>query len=139
MTNEIILLAGLIFLEARGEPFKGKTLVADVAINRRNKSKKSLSAVMLAPKQFSCFNNHARMVEFFGEVAAGRRKNDQVWNDCLLIARVACRPGYEPKTRIDHYYAPARLKKPPYWAAKMEEVERIGGHVFLTSEKAVSK
>jgi len=138
MTNEVILLAGLIFLEAGGEPFKGKTLVADVTINRRNKSKKSLSAVMLAPKQFSCFNNRAKMVEFFTEVDTGRRKNDQVWNDCLLVARVACRPGYEPKTRVTHYYAPARMKKPPYWAAKMVKVAEIGGHVFLYEGK-VSK
>ena len=139
MTNEIILLAGLIFLEASGEPFRGKAMVADTVINRRNKNGKSLEAVMLAPKQFSCFNNRAKMIEFFAEAATGRHRNDQVWRDCLLIAEAACREGYEPKTCADHNYAPARMNKPPYWAVKMREVARVGGHIFLTSENEVSK
>lgn len=54
---ELILLILTIYLEAEGECFIGKQAVGNVIYNRHLKSGKSVTEVILQPKQFSCWNN----------------------------------------------------------------------------------
>ena len=135
MINETLLFAILLMLEAGGEPWRGKAAVADTVITRQRQSGKSLTEVMLAPKQFSCFNNTKTAGKFAADVAAGQHRNDQSWKDCMAIAELACRPGYRVKVKATHYYAPARLKRAPYWAKAMREVAVIAGHRFMIEKK----
>lgn len=54
---ELLLLTLTIFLEAEGESFKGKQAVANVIYNRHVTYNKSITEVILKPKQFSCWND----------------------------------------------------------------------------------
>ena len=132
--NEITLLAILLMLEAGGEPYAGKIMVAEVVQNRRMKSGKSWTETMLAPKQFSCFNNRKKLNKMLVDIDKGKYRNDQIFNDCLLIAKTYVNGKVITTTSATHYYAPGRLKAPPYWAASMDEVARVGGHVFMVAK-----
>jgi len=132
--NEITLLAILLILEAGGEPYAGKIMVAEVVQNRRVKSGKSWTETMLAPKQFSCFNNRKKLNKMLEDIDKGKYRNDQIFNDCLLIAKTYVNGKVITTTPATHYYAPDRLKKAPYWVADMREVERIAGHIFLVAK-----
>ena len=132
--NEITLLAILLFLEAGGEPYAGKIMVAEVVQNRRVKSGKSWKETMLAPKQFSCFNNRKKLNKMLVDIDKGKYRDDQIFNDCLMIAKTYVKGNIMTTTPATHYYAHDRLKAPPCWAASMDEVARVGGHVFMVAK-----
>lgn len=53
--NEIVYQT--IAMEAAGESLEGQAMVARVIINRAKASNRSMEAICLAPKQFSCWND----------------------------------------------------------------------------------
>lgn len=54
---ELVLLVLTIYLEAEGESLLGKQAVANVIYNRHINSGRSITEVILQPKQFSCWND----------------------------------------------------------------------------------
>ena len=134
MTAEIMLFATLLMLECGGEPWAGKAAVTDTVITRKRQSGKSLTEVLLAPKQFSCFKNMKAADKLAADVAAGKHRNDQAWKDCLTLAQLASKPGYWwVRIKATHFYAPAKCS--PSWAAKMIEVATIGNHRFMIEQR----
>jgi spore germination cell wall hydrolase CwlJ-like protein len=126
MTAEMIL-ALTIWAEAQGEPADGKAAVASVIWNRAearrakermNDIRPCLTAVCLAPRQFSCWNSGSLF---------GARPSGEAWAECLLLARAMLGGAFRPSTEADHYHAKSAR---PYWAAAMPVVAVIGGHVF---------
>jgi len=69
MAYDLQIAAATVFMEASGEPDEGKRGVVHVLVNRLKSGRwgKTLAAVCLAPKQFSCWNiadpNRKRMAE----------------------------------------------------------------------------
>lgn len=54
--NELTLMALCVWGEARGEPIECKVAYVNLIHNRATKRKQTIRQVILAPKQFSCFN-----------------------------------------------------------------------------------
>ena len=53
----IFWLVLTVFLEARNQPIAGQKNVAKIILNRGRKKNKEIFDIVLAPEQFSCYNN----------------------------------------------------------------------------------
>ena len=128
--SEMLVVALCLLGECEGEPYTGKALVSETILNRAKQSNQSLKAVCLAPKQYSCFNTETQQKKLIGRTAEWSTINSPAWKDCIEIAKEVCREGHRTTTPATHYYAPARLDKPPMWASKMRLVAVVGNHEF---------
>jgi len=121
----VIAVALTIFAESAGEPHTGKQAVASVIWNRAAGNPDKLVAVCQAPGQFSCWNGGRQP----------RVPNDwpsrRAWVQCRELAESMIAGTFRPSTEATHYYAPARMAKPPAWAVGVEPVAEIGGHRFF--------
>tara|TARA_Y100000310_G_scaffold247602_1_gene253227 strand:- start:13530 stop:13958 length:429 start_codon:yes stop_codon:yes gene_type:complete len=126
----VMLLALLIWGEARGEPPEGKWAVGWVVRNRVYAERsygKGWQGVMLKKKQFSAFNE--------GDV--NREKMEEVvfmpgrWGElkeCFVVAfNVFFGMGSDYSNGATHYF---RKELSPSWARKMEKTAEVGDHVF---------
>jgi len=128
-----LLLAMLIWGEARSESVMGKIAVAQVVANRVAAGGwfgRGWHAVMLKTNQFSCFNiqdpNYKKLLQPVSWDA------EAVWQTCLYIARAALR-GALPSV-VDgccHYHAAAISV--PAWANKLVLYKVVGRHKFYRS------
>lgn len=141
------LLAMMCWGEARGEGYLGMVLVAQVAVvrwldskgrfhfgHRRRVQPTPLSAVLLQPKAFSCFNaddpNSARLVKAPKIDARG-------WDQ----AKAAAFDVLRERIRTDlvggatHYHA-TTMAKPPKWASSPKMVPTVTymRHAFYREE-----
>lgn len=117
-----MLLAACLILEAGGEDnLQSMWAVKEVVDNRARQSKKSLEDVLLAPKQFSCFNG------LKPEDAINRARKHPKWEKALGIAISEARLTNYTKG-ADHYHA--IYIKAPYWTANMELTVIIQNHKF---------
>jgi spore germination cell wall hydrolase CwlJ-like protein len=130
-------LSTMIYGEARGEGRTGKIAVAYSAVNRAKN--KTLCDVVLAPKQYSIFNNNPALK------AAALNKNlvpplknaiDKVsWNDANGVAYdVMLGIATDPTNGSTHYIAPNVMKAKRYvypkWSRQFILVAVIDNHVF---------
>lgn len=98
---------------------------------------RSMRAVCLAPRQFSCWNpgtdrNHVRLVDLAEEIAAGR--TPEVLKTAYEIADALAGDVDDLSNGADHYYAPAGMVPPgrvPKWAVNRTPTAHIGGHLFF--------
>lgn len=127
--DPMILLAILVWGEARGEDNHGKLAVATVVTNRVALSGKSLKDVILQKYQFSCFNrndpNYSKLLTAGDDVI--------LWANCYKAAYYAvnCKED-DIVFGATHYITIDLLKSnPPKWIKKMQETIRIGRHVFF--------
>lgn len=138
--RDIATLARTIRGEAAGEGWAGWAAVAAVVVNRlrvggwwaKGPRKDphgdpvrpgSIAAVCLHPWQFSCWNGEA------GE----RLFRKALVPEHYAVAQLAARDLLRDVTAgATHYYAPARLDKPPAWAEVGKLTARLGGHVFFS-------
>jgi len=130
MTNLIVIIALTIFGEAAGEPFDGKQAVASVIWNRAGGDVAKMEAVCKARKQFSCWNNGKT------PTVPTDRQSRLAWRDCVMLADAIADGWFTPWSTATHYYAPARVTKPPYWVRSMRLVAIIGGHRFYVKKVA---
>lgn len=134
--DDDILLAMLLWGEARGEIVVGKWAVAQVVANRVRSGGwfgRGWESVMLKPWQFSCFNpsdpNRKKLFEPLKWASA------DIWQTCLYIARLAVLgklPDIVPGCR---WYHAASLKKVPKFFSKLEVYQHIGNHIFYRKKK----
>lgn len=117
-----------VYHEARGESAKGQRAVVKTILNRSQAKGWPIENIVLARKQFSCFNN--------GLDAASLWIKDiktfaTVSNNCAQAAREWA--AGDTLQGATHYYAIKGMpdKKPPYWAASMTFICEIEGHRFL--------
>lgn len=107
-----------IAMESANQGLEGQIAVAQVIIERSNGSNKSLSAVCLARKQFSCWND-SKLARAWLD-----RHYDQKTRHGAVIA---LNEGFKrPSNGFTHYHA---LGVSPYWA-KGHNGKHIGNHVF---------
>lgn len=134
-SSEAAVVAMTVLGEAEGEPWAGKMIVAETFVNRSNASRKTLKDTCLAPNQYACWNGEERQRKLIARAAELERINSQAWKDCKELAKCICQPGYTPSTSATHYYAPAKMDKPPWWADKMKLVAIVAGHKFFCETK----
>lgn len=126
MTNLAFLIAATIYLEAAGESTTGKLGVATTMWNRADGNVEKIEAVILKPKQFSCWNG--RDPKTWKAPTEDNPIGWGVWKVCLCIGKELAKGIFEPIGPWNHYYAP-RLAS-PLWGLKMKNVKVIGNHKF---------
>jgi N-acetylmuramoyl-L-alanine amidase len=124
-----MLLARLLYGEARGESIEGKVAVANVVLNRLRSKRwgDTVHSVILQPKQFSCFNPNDGNLPKLLMVNVGA----PVFVECLTVARSSLLGLYVDNTQgADHYHTKG---SDPAWDDKMRRTAEIAGHVFYKS------
>ncbi len=125
-----ILLAMLLWGEARGEGMLGMRAVAQVVANRVRLGGWfgiGWKGVMLKPAQFSCFG--AKDPNATAMMRPLDHGEPETWQKCLWVAREAM-SGKLPDL-VDgatHYFAVSIEE--PAWARQMDFVRQIGRHRF---------
>ena len=130
-------LATMIYGEARGEALLGKVAVAYTAVNRA--AKKTVCAVVLAPKQYSIFNNNPKLqaVALNPKVAPPLKNIIDVasWNQSVGVASAVFRGNIpDPTDGATHYLAPKVMRSKkfryPRWSKEYTQVAVIDNHHF---------
>lgn len=130
-------LTTMIYGEARGESIKGMTAVAYTAVNRA--VKKRICQVVLAPKQYSVFNNSPalRALATKPHVIPKHRNpiDAKSWQNASKVARIVLERKVKDPTRgSTHYLAPSVMKSKKYryptWSRKYTRTAIIDNHYF---------
>lgn len=110
------LLASIIWLEARGEPFEGQVAVGAVVLNRvRHPSfPDTIAGVLMQPGQFP----------FSREMLLSTRPGPTA-----LAAADRALAGEDPTGGALYFYNPEKTATPEFWATR-PVLLRIGRHVF---------
>lgn len=127
--NDLNVLTGTLYGEARGCSPEAQENVAQVILNRfHNGWGSSVKSVCLAPWQFSCWNtsdpNRAKILVAYKE-------DPVVWQALLHTAAAALSGGNPNRINgADSYYA-ATMKTKPFWAkAPAVQTYADGYHIF---------
>lgn len=118
------IVAATLILEAGGERDpRAMAAVREVIANRAKRSGKSEAQIVLAPKQFSCWNSGTAS-------GIARAKRHAKWREALELASNKSVTDY---TRgADHYHT---LAVAPSWAKRMPKTVTIQNHIFYRSNK----
>lgn len=127
--DDTTLLAACIYGEAATESDEGKLGVACVVRNRvkrRGWWGSTYKHVILAKKQFSCFNSNDPMLMRIRRVI---NKPNDIFKICYNIAKqVICEEANDITGGATHYFNPSIVK--PRWSKNMIRTCRIGNHDF---------
>jgi spore germination cell wall hydrolase CwlJ-like protein len=143
--SQVKCLAVMIYGEARGESAEGKAAVAYTAVNRA--AKKTLCEVVLAPYQYSIFNNNPGLRKIAtSEHLEPTQKNyleNLSWMESLSVAlAVAEKAVPDPTSGSTHYLAPKAMKKLKYryprWSREYTLTAVIDNHRFYKQPKKES-
>lgn len=119
-TTEIV--TATLILEAGGEANDhGMVAVYEVIQNRARMSKKTLSQICLAPKQFSCWNGVSDVAKIIEKA-----KKHKKWYQARHVVLNAVNANYTKGAT--HYHS--NKISPPFWIRKMTCVGEIGNHTF---------
>ncbi len=129
LVSDEVIAALNIWMEARGETFRGKIAVGEVIRNRMKlKTWGSTAAeVILAPFQFSGWNTQDRN----RIKALTLDEQDKTYQLCLEAWGLSASTNYTGGAT--HYYNPKVVPKPPVWVGEMDLTCEIGRHVFFRS------
>lgn len=136
--EQVKCLATMVYGEARGEAEQGKVVVAYTALNRA--AKKTVCAVVLAPYQYSIFNdNPALRAAALSLHAEPEQKNvvDRAsWQESLAVAQaVLQRAVPDPTGGATHYLADRLMRikgyRYPRWSRQYTQVAVIDSHRFF--------
>lgn len=136
--KEIKCLATMVYGEARGEQKTGQVAVAYSAMNRAQ-GKKSLCDVVLAPKQYSIFNNNPELRAAAQSLILPPKKKNSIdedsWKSAQDVADIVFRRKVEdPTNGSTHYLAPKVMKAKGYiyprWSRQYTLVAVIDNHKF---------
>lgn len=136
--SELEILTLTIYGESRGEPIEGQIAVACVIRNRINNSK-TYNDICLAPKQFSCWNEHDPNRIILEEIAqkliAGQVIEDNMFEQCRWIANGIIKDIIIDNTNGAHNYLTSRLfdQASVSWAKNPEHPIKIGHQIFFNS------
>ncbi len=131
--SDVVLLARLIYGEARGGSDELKIAVAYTALNRLGKESwygKTLKEVILKHSQYSCFNKNDPNLPKLQNPC--KFEAPSVWQKCLYIASlVLSRQAKDPTNGATHYHT---SKVKPFWSKRQEPVYVIGNTLFYRLE-----
>ena len=105
-----------VYHEARGEPFAGQVHVASVVLNRVDDKRwpSTECEVIYQPYQFSWTQD--------------KLSNATPDSNAVIMATRAVMEAYnERSTNANLYHATYVM---PYWASKVEFLEKVGNHLF---------
>lgn len=125
--SEELLLTSTLVLEAAGEPLSGQLAIANVIRNRVTRLGQTYHAVILRPKQFSCWNDLAWAEDrMHGESLNTIRQC--LWEAVGIINGFI---QYDSSHGADSYFAHDIVK--PVWFTKNPEkvTVRILHHTFM--------
>lgn len=128
----VTLLAITIFMEAEGEPVEGQIAVGCV-IRNRVKAKKGFTYadVILAPKQFSSWNDPKRGLDIYRNPHALSKAQREILTQCNHIAQGILTDAILDNVHGADHYLNKTIFNRVKWAAKMKKVKIIGNHMFL--------
>lgn len=108
--EDILLIAKLIWEEARGESYEGMVAVGEVVLNRVEYDawSDSVQGVIYQEGQFAHISGK--------------------YNETTLKAAVEAVSGSNEADGAQYFFNPDKCS--PGWAKKMDKVCRVGGHVF---------
>jgi len=136
--SEATILALTIFGEARGEPVEGQIAVGCVVRNRMVRRNQNVHDVVLAPLQFSCWNNPDYLFSVWRNSYGLPPFERKILSQCHWIAEgILGNIILDNTNGADHYINPRLIKKRVRWLFKMRKVARIGRHVFYVSRRSV--
>lgn len=123
-----ILLAMLLFGEARGQDNNCRLAVANIVRNRVLAGRyggNTWPGVILQPKQFSCFNpqdvNRPKLLKPLDWA------KPEVWGECLDIAQtILYGTAHDNTKRSTHYHDKSMDFRPPFWAKVYTHTLDIG-------------
>lgn len=121
-------LATAIYGESRGEPDMGQVAVAYVIMNRA--VKKPVCDVVLAPKQFSIFNNNpslrAAAMSAHLEPMQKNVIDEKGWQLAKDVAAVVIRKQMEdPTNGATHYLSPTVMAQKGYTYPKWSKIYKL--------------
>lgn len=133
--RDLDCLARNIYHESRGEPEEGKVAVGMVTINRASDKRfpSTVCGVVNQRTKSTCqFSWRCNSV-------SPPRSSDHIWLECRRIARELLeRPNSYTrlwqKYRSALYFHEFRVR--PSWAAKKQQLARIGAHMFYGDRRA---
>ena len=137
--DDLTLLAAMVFLEAEGEPEDGQLGVGWVARNRSDRWRQLLTSVILAPMQFSCFNQEYFSTMGQARLTTAEERAESCWK---AAASALWRLSPDPTFGADHYLnveatKTARKKHDlPAWFDPAKVTVAIGRHTFLRLDDA---
>ena len=135
-------LATMIYGEARGESQTGKVAVAFTALNRAGKT--TVCKVVLAPKQYSIFNDNPSLkAAALSMNLEPRQKNiiDKAgWVQSTEVAELVIRKEIiDPTKGATHYLADKVMKlkgyQYPRWSREYQMVAVIDNHKFYKQKE----
>lgn len=135
---EIKCLATMVYGEARGEQETGQIAVAYSAVNRAT-GNKSLCDVVLAPKQYSIFNNNPTLRAAAQSLQLDPMQKNPIdknsWQKAQHIADIVFRRKVsDPTNGSTHYLAPTVMRIKGYvypkWSKQYTLVAVIDNHRF---------
>jgi spore germination cell wall hydrolase CwlJ-like protein len=138
---EHILLALTLVGECFGEPIEGQVAVANVIRNRVKYWKRSYPSIVFQHSQrkvfaFSCWGTKE---DYLYDVWLGKGINHyekKVLQQIYWISEgIVSNRIVDNVDGADHYYAYRLLRFRPWWAKGMKKIKRIGGHLFLRSDR----
>ena len=125
--SEKVLLAKMIYGEARNCQKDERIAIAYTAINRANDGKKwngtDVKSAILCPYQYSCFNKN--------DINRKKLENpkDKTYDECLSLADKILAKKYQDKLKATHYHT-KQIK--PKWASSkdMKKIGSLEKHIF---------
>ena len=120
---EIILLSFTIFAESSGEPYEGKVAVGSVIRNRAEVYQESYSDIILANKQFSCYNSKKELMKHI------KRIEIEVFAECAVIALGIYYNIIKDNTEGALYYV--KMNVVVKWMKKMRVTILYNNHKFM--------
>lgn len=124
MMTTLMCLAVTIYLEARGEPERGKIAVGLVVLNRAKESNKKPCDVIRVPGQFSWYRGTNSLKI--------KPKDKSGWNNSLKAAQDAISLHSFDTTNVTYFHH-KRLR--PRWTYNLKKVTIAGNHIFYTEKK----
>lgn len=121
-------MALAIYMEAKGEPLRGKQAVAEVVNNRSVAWDKDICDVVFQKGQFS-WSRHTKS-------PPKSSKGDPVWDDCMSIAKKyvhkdSTKVNYNPTNHVNgRLFFNSRSSICANGKMKGKRDLQIGGHVF---------
>ena len=125
LDKNLLYLAKTIYGEARGETIETMFAVGWVIRNRLHLKHygNTYKAVVLQPKQFSCWNKDDPNYRKIKDVITGKP-----WEVCIGVAIVVMQSTekHNPIPGVRHFYDKSLDSNPPYWAEDGEYMSVYG-------------
>jgi spore germination cell wall hydrolase CwlJ-like protein len=123
-------LAVMIYGEARGENFYGKSAVAWTAVNRLDRMPyNGICHVVLSGHYHAFRNNDFRVAATTGK--APSKLNAMAWKESTKVAKLVYEDTIpDPTKGATHFINPKKLKYKPKWTRKLKRTVVIDNHEF---------